>query len=961
MGRKPSPTKTTGPFSGSISTPMGTTQHKSQTPTSNAMRSQPQTQTRPSSNVSGPTPQIPKATKANAWSAGPPVMAVSDSMTPAVSVAAAKTNGSRTNSTQKSPSAKMSAKERALNAVLQLVGVKTLVTTLDGSEVEGICHTVDPVDLSVSLRQARKRVLHSKGTGRAIAQLNIRGADVVSITAASFETARPPRTKVSHHFKTDTAISGGAGEHRYRNLTKWTSDNANEQSMTGLEDVPKSGTWDQFATNKRLFGVTTDFDEHMYTTVVDKSLPGFSKREAEAARIAAEIERAPTRNLHVAEERGFCPTDSTMDEEDRYSSVLRNVTQGNRKPTNTSWRSTVAPASTHKQSTVGATFASIAEKNAPQSTAGTGTTFASIVEKNARHSHAPQSTPDPTVTVQKLFSEFAGGERKQWQVRREQIHRTKQGGLLDDLKKFGNSFKLQTPMPEDIKCILHMDAKKESNNIEQSQLLQDKSNKSDKPETSSDRASCKTNNRNAASDAHTKNATSGTPSNDIKKNPSTQNALVSQKNTADVKANVESVKHLAVSKSEPNPVVSDTTSNTPHDSQSNPSASLATTCKTNAETKLNTHPTACVTGSAKPDVTASAQSNVKVPKQPLSSCANSHTPTPKTVVSASLKPQSTQTSASTKEPKSETGLPRKQSISQESVSENARLSKDEDISDKVSTVSETPSNGTSMTSTSKSTFKFNVSASEFTPTTVSNAKPPAVSGVKPTSDPKNFNYPNRRGGKSNGTPNARMHTKPYQGKPYQKYAPSGHYDAHQIGGEFYSGAGPYPPQPQYDPMYMPHGVMYNPSMVHPGMPAPAMMYGMHPQYGFMPGMHPAGAVMGYSHQPPMPPMGWVSSPGEAVQYGAPVMIVGGTMPSDMAGVPNTTGGGPSSGSVEYPTYEQHQMMMQGHAPQMYMQSPYVQYGIQDPQNTQLPPTSPSAQQATPYIVAVQATSPQGSQ
>ena len=64
---------------------------------------------------------IRKATKANAWSAGPPVMAVSDSMTPAVSVAAAKTNGSRTNSTQKSPSAKMSAKERALNAVLQLV------------------------------------------------------------------------------------------------------------------------------------------------------------------------------------------------------------------------------------------------------------------------------------------------------------------------------------------------------------------------------------------------------------------------------------------------------------------------------------------------------------------------------------------------------------------------------------------------------------------------------------------------------------------------------------------------------------------------------------------------------------------------------------------------------------------------------------------------------------------------
>ena len=52
----------------------------------------------------------------------------------------------------------------------------------------------------------------------------------------------------------------------------------------------RGGTWDQFATNERQFGVRTSYDEDLYTTKLDKAKSKMSA--AEADRIAAEIERA---------------------------------------------------------------------------------------------------------------------------------------------------------------------------------------------------------------------------------------------------------------------------------------------------------------------------------------------------------------------------------------------------------------------------------------------------------------------------------------------------------------------------------------------------------------------------------------------------------------------------------------------------------------------------------------------
>lgn len=80
------------------------------------------------------------------------------------------------------------------------------------------------------------------------------------------------------------------------------------------------GEWDQFKANQELFNVNATFDENLYTTELDKSQID-SKKIAEAERIAREIEKTASTNIHIAEERGHI-LETDFDEEDRYSGVL---------------------------------------------------------------------------------------------------------------------------------------------------------------------------------------------------------------------------------------------------------------------------------------------------------------------------------------------------------------------------------------------------------------------------------------------------------------------------------------------------------------------------------------------------------------------------------------------------------------------------------------------------------------
>lgn len=48
-------------------------------------------------------------------------------------------------------------------------------------------------------------------------------------------------------------------------------------------------SWDQFDANEKLFGVTTSFDEHAYTTPLNRDAPDFKEKEKKAQQLANEI------------------------------------------------------------------------------------------------------------------------------------------------------------------------------------------------------------------------------------------------------------------------------------------------------------------------------------------------------------------------------------------------------------------------------------------------------------------------------------------------------------------------------------------------------------------------------------------------------------------------------------------------------------------------------------------------
>lgn len=93
----------------------------------------------------------------------------------------------------------------------------------------------------------------------------------------------------------------------------------------GIEDSLHNGRagWDQFAANEKLFGVTTDFDEELYTTKLDRTGSDFKAREQQAIQIANEIQQSVSNNVHMREERGLAVDDSGLDEEDLYGAVVR--------------------------------------------------------------------------------------------------------------------------------------------------------------------------------------------------------------------------------------------------------------------------------------------------------------------------------------------------------------------------------------------------------------------------------------------------------------------------------------------------------------------------------------------------------------------------------------------------------------------------------------------------------------
>jgi len=244
---------------------------------------------------------------------------------------------------------------------LALVGQKVQVHLKDGVVYEGILHTMKcdtAKDFDVVLLMAEKikegpNATLSEMVERPEPKVLLRADQVVQVTAKAVKTdaasvgvlsAGAKEHEDAGGFGTDSSISRGKATGYGRQLEKWTP-SEEDMSISGNGDQGGQGgggpqtagvsfaykgdgakDWDQFAAFERMTGARTTYTEEQYTTQLNKNDPRMKALEAQAERIAREIEGQTSSNVHVAEERGHYIDDSGMDEEDKYSGVIRGGT-----------------------------------------------------------------------------------------------------------------------------------------------------------------------------------------------------------------------------------------------------------------------------------------------------------------------------------------------------------------------------------------------------------------------------------------------------------------------------------------------------------------------------------------------------------------------------------------------------------------------------------------------------------
>ncbi|KAK3644106.1 poly(A)-binding protein binding protein [Elasticomyces elasticus] len=352
--------------------------------------------------------------------------------------------------------------------------------------------------------------------------------DTTCLSVDDVIVSAPPSTQqngtaiqpASTGFMTDTQISSSRAQPgQQRELQRWDAGQDTDVDLS-LESGGV-GEWDQFATNESKFGVGSTYKEEYYTTSIDRSDPGYRRREQEAERIAREMEGESTKNGtggRGAREEG-------LDEEDKYSGVRREgldtklgsiggggsaresagllpkrkegayvpprerpITGGPAPGVNGApWDPAIiatskpAPKETAQQGSTGAggttpTIVEPQEKSAqpaPPSASREASQTPRTTQQQQQQQQQQQATASTTAEnstqdhISKTidaFKLFASNEKlkvRQQQELKRAGARQEKNVKLNDLKKFAANFKLNSRVPDDLVPILAKDREKQ--------------------------------------------------------------------------------------------------------------------------------------------------------------------------------------------------------------------------------------------------------------------------------------------------------------------------------------------------------------------------------------------------------------------------------------------------------------------------------------------------------------------
>ncbi|CUA73378.1 putative protein C21B10,03c [Schizosaccharomyces pombe 972h-] [Rhizoctonia solani] len=257
------------------------------------------------------------------------------------------------------------------------------------------------------------------------------------------------------------------------------------QSFGNVDDLtfgPGSSSastpWDQFSANEKMFGVVTSFNEEAYTTTIDRSAPDFKEKERKAEALAKEIMAASTNNPHIAEERGAID-DSGMNEEDKYSSVIRGqnayIPPGARRAAAANGASTpLKSPDTKSPPPIPVPVPANANNTGP--VPASTTPAAATPPAEAPKPEVPKVAINGSETPAKpgennlvgSFREFVTNEKQRLAQKKQAIVKSEKEKRMAELVAFSQNFKLNKPIPKDLVSILTKDTEKAKQIVEKS-------------------------------------------------------------------------------------------------------------------------------------------------------------------------------------------------------------------------------------------------------------------------------------------------------------------------------------------------------------------------------------------------------------------------------------------------------------------------------------------------------------
>lgn len=293
--------------------------------------------------------------------------------------------------------------------------------------------------------------------------------------SASPSKSPSPATRENQRFRTDKDISSSF-QVRERELQRWVPDD--DLPALSLEESTDTGApWDQFKVNEEKFGVESSYDEHLYTTKINTSAKDFKERVRRAERLAKEIEGQSTEDRHVLEERGIVVDDSGLDEEDKYSGVikekadqrgselmaaLKNVSISSDSQ---SGNSNVPPPKPGSYSTPRQRAANYHNDPAIISSSATRKVHSpSVAQKNPptdAMSSQSQETPAPTETNRTQTKPSSIPPKPPVPAENNELFRLNAQSEINALREFSANFRVPHKMPNDLLPILAKDKLKQ--------------------------------------------------------------------------------------------------------------------------------------------------------------------------------------------------------------------------------------------------------------------------------------------------------------------------------------------------------------------------------------------------------------------------------------------------------------------------------------------------------------------